>query len=356
MAPPSNLGKRVKGTQVCRPFIYGTTAIPFGPENPKPPGVPDDHTHSWQVFVKGLDDTDVTYWLRRIQFKLHESIPNHVRMIDAEPGKPFVVNETGWGEFEITLKLYYATESGEKPQTLYHHLRLHPYGRTEEEKEEMRTGNGEVRAWIYEDQLFSEPYETFYEILTSGAHPKGHPGGAAAAGASAGAAGAGKAGRRRRRGQGQGQGPAPAARQERPRRLGAHRHRARARQARPRVQPRHGAARDQEAQGRPGRRPEALQQGEEKPSDDCIPQSAMSSVRLEKRKASSGTRRKTQGQMGVEILPLPRRPPQGRTSKHTLSYPTSAASSSSFSGRAFAMTCIQPFRPVVYRASYASSI
>ncbi|RBQ71339.1 hypothetical protein VDGD_06581 [Verticillium dahliae] len=191
MAPPSNLGKRVKGTQVCRPFIYGTTAIPFGPQNPKPPGVPDDHTHSWQVFVKGLDDTDITYWLRRIQFKLHESIPNHVRMIDAEPGKPFVVNETGWGEFEITLKLYYATESGEKPQTLYHHLRLHPYGRTEEEKEEMRTGNGEVRAWIYEDQLFSEPYETFYEILTSGAHPKGHPGGAAAAGAGA---GAGKAG------------------------------------------------------------------------------------------------------------------------------------------------------------------
>ncbi|KAM0334347.1 hypothetical protein ACHAQA_001372 [Verticillium albo-atrum] len=178
MAPPSNLGKRVKGTQVCRPFVYGTTAIPFGPQNPKPPGVPDDHTHSWQVFVKGLDDTDVTYWLRRIQFKLHESIPNHVRMIDGELGKPFVVNETGWGEFEITLKLYYAAESGEKPQTLYHHLRLHPYGRTEEEKEEMRTaGTGEVRAWVYEDQLFSEPYETFYEILTSGAHPKGHPAG-----------------------------------------------------------------------------------------------------------------------------------------------------------------------------------
>ncbi|PNH67561.1 hypothetical protein VD0002_g2172, partial [Verticillium dahliae] len=115
-------------------------------------------------------------------------------VIDAEPGKPFVVNETGWGEFEITLKLYYATESGEKPQTLYHHLRLHPYGRTEEEKEEMRTGNGEVRAWIYEDQLFSEPYETFYEILTSGAHPKGHPGGAAAGAGKAGGGGGGGGG------------------------------------------------------------------------------------------------------------------------------------------------------------------
>jgi YEATS domain-containing protein 4 len=78
--------------------------------------------------------------------------------------------------------LYYVTESGEKPQTLYHHLRLHPYGRTEAEKEAMRNGTGEVRAWVYEEQLFNEPYESFYEILTSGAHPKGHPGGAAAAG------------------------------------------------------------------------------------------------------------------------------------------------------------------------------
>jgi YEATS domain-containing protein 4 len=79
-----------------------------------------------------------------------------------------VINETGWGEFEITMKLYYVAESGEKPQTLYHHLRLHPYGRTEEEKETMRTG-GEVIAWVYEEQLFNEPYEHFYDILTSGA-------------------------------------------------------------------------------------------------------------------------------------------------------------------------------------------
>ncbi|KKF96868.1 hypothetical protein CFO_g790 [Ceratocystis platani] len=182
MAPQTQLGKRMKGVQMHRPFIYGTTAKPFDDKhNPKPPGVPDDHTHSWQVFIKGIDDTDITYWLRRVQFKLHESIPNHVRMVEGEPGKPFVVHETGWGEFEITLKLYYVAESGEKPQTLYHHLRLHPYGRTEEEKEAMRVPNGEVKAWIYEEQLFNEPYESFYDHITQGAHPKGFAGGAAAA-------------------------------------------------------------------------------------------------------------------------------------------------------------------------------
>lgn len=94
-------------------------------------------------------------------------------MVEGEPGRPFVVSETGWGEFDITIKLYYVNESGEKPQTLYHYLRLHPYGRTEEEKQAMLTQNGEVRAWSYEEQLFNEPYEAFYHLLTAGAVPRG---------------------------------------------------------------------------------------------------------------------------------------------------------------------------------------
>lgn len=94
-------------------------------------------------------------------------------MVEGDPGKPFSVSETGWGEFDITIKLYYVNDSGEKPQTLYHYLRLHPFGRSEEEKQAMITANGEVRSWSYEEQLFNEPYETFYQILTSGAAPKG---------------------------------------------------------------------------------------------------------------------------------------------------------------------------------------
>jgi YEATS domain-containing protein 4 len=186
MAPTHQLGKRVKLTQVRRPFIVGSTALPFSETNPRPAGVPDNHTHSWQVFVKGLEDTDVTYWLRRVQFKLHESIPNYVRMVDGEPGRPFVVNETGWGEFDIAIKLYYVNESGEKPQTLYHYLRLHPYGRTEEEKQAMIMENGEIRSWSYEEQLFNEPFDYFYRLLTSGAVPRGWKGAASTPGGGAG--------------------------------------------------------------------------------------------------------------------------------------------------------------------------
>lgn len=80
MAPQNNLGPRMKREQVYRPFEYGNIARPFDPvTNPKPDGIPTDHTHSWQVFIRGPDDIDITYWLRRVQFKLHESIPNNVR-------------------------------------------------------------------------------------------------------------------------------------------------------------------------------------------------------------------------------------------------------------------------------------
>lgn len=56
----------------------------------------------------------------------------------------------------------------------------------------MRGGTGEVRSWTYEEQVFNEPFESFYEVLTTGAHPKNHPGGLAAA--LAGAGGKGKGG------------------------------------------------------------------------------------------------------------------------------------------------------------------
>lgn len=81
------------------------------------------------------------------------------------PGTPYQVHETGWGEFEIQIKLYYVPESNEKPQTLYHFLRLHSYG-SDSDKAQM-AASGRVISWVYEEQLFNEPYEQFYEVLTN---------------------------------------------------------------------------------------------------------------------------------------------------------------------------------------------
>lgn len=78
---------------------------------------------------------------------------------------PFEVTETGWGEFEIQIKLYFVTESMEKPQTLWHSLKLHPYGPDAEARKERREV---VVSQNYEEIVFNEPVEHFHDLLTGG--------------------------------------------------------------------------------------------------------------------------------------------------------------------------------------------
>ncbi|KAJ5168999.1 Protein AF-9 [Penicillium canariense] len=150
--PSATGNKRVKGVSVFRPFIFGSEAQPFDPEK-RPANAPPDHTHQWRIFVKGVNDEDISYWLKKVQFKLHETYAQAVRTIETPP---FEVVETGWGEFEIQIKLYFLPESGEKPQTLWHSLKLHPYGPDAEGMKERREV---VVSQNYEEVIFNEPVE-----------------------------------------------------------------------------------------------------------------------------------------------------------------------------------------------------
>ena len=95
---------------------------------------------------------------------------NSVRMIESPP---FEVEETGWGEFEIAIKFYFAPESTEKPQQIWHGLKLHPYqGDVEQQKRDRTT----IYSVCYEEVLFNEPVEHFYDMLTGGVPVKGKAG------------------------------------------------------------------------------------------------------------------------------------------------------------------------------------
>ena len=173
---------RVKGVSIYRPFgsspappssqnapanhhhklVLGYIAKPIDPSNP-PPGINAEHTHQWSVYVRGVDGADLSYWLKKVQFKLHETYTNSLRTIETPP---FEVTETGWGEFEVQIKLYFVPEANEKAQTLWHALKLHPYGPDAEGIRERREA---VISQSYEEIVFNEPAEPFYEILTSGA-------------------------------------------------------------------------------------------------------------------------------------------------------------------------------------------
>lgn len=81
---------------------------------------------------------------------------------------------SSWGEFEITIRIMFVQESGEKSITFYHHLKLHPWtapgsGEPEIPPLDVAAKMGPVHSWQYDEIVFHEPYQAFLNILT--AHP-----------------------------------------------------------------------------------------------------------------------------------------------------------------------------------------
>ena len=84
-----------------------------------------DQEHDYHKMVGNRDD--ISHFIKRVQFKLHDTYPQPTRNVDKFP---FHVTETGWGEFEIQIKIFFVPEANEKPLTLFHHLKLHPWLQT----------------------------------------------------------------------------------------------------------------------------------------------------------------------------------------------------------------------------------
>ncbi|WFC97517.1 NuA4 histone H4 acetyltransferase complex and the SWR1 complex subunit [Malassezia yamatoensis] len=223
------MAKRMRGLVISRPILIGSTATPLTPAERLT--APPDHTHRWTVAVRSAateplatfqaDDPDqdanqaigtrlrdaevdlhkavggkddLSYFIKRVQFRLHDTYTQPTRTDQDVDRNPFSVTETGWGEFEIQIKIFFVPEAGEKPLTTVHHLKLHPWpsapvGNTvapaaassEAPKPTNPAQENEaglkvtaplppaVHSWQYDEIVFPEPLETFYEILI--AHP-----------------------------------------------------------------------------------------------------------------------------------------------------------------------------------------
>ncbi|CAI4036001.1 hypothetical protein SMKI_14G2130 [Saccharomyces mikatae IFO 1815] len=168
MAP--TVSKRIKTLSVSRPIIYGNTAKKMG--SVKPPNAPAEHTHLWTIFVRGPQNEDISYFIKKVVYKLHDTYPNPVRSIEAPP---FELTETGWGEFDINIKIYFVEEANEKVLNFYHRLRLHPYinplsNSTNGNEQDTTNHNGkdaEVSSVYFDEIVFNEPNEDFFRILMS---------------------------------------------------------------------------------------------------------------------------------------------------------------------------------------------
>jgi len=158
----SGSSRRIKFVSISLPIMYGNHAYKLTPEMRKPT-TPLDHTHEWTVFFKPvLGDIDLTPLIKKVTFKLHETYENPVRTVEHPP---YQVTETGWGEFEIIIKLHFhpGVDLGinEKNFQIFHALKLHPYNPQQPPRE-----NGEVHSILYDELVFNEPTEKVFEILT----------------------------------------------------------------------------------------------------------------------------------------------------------------------------------------------
>lgn len=106
----------MEGNKIFLPFIYGSTAKQL--DHP----TAQEHTHKWKIHVRGISNSDLSPFIRKVTFKLHESFNNPLRTIDSFP---FEIQETGWGEFEIQIRIYFH-EPHDKSLSFSHFLRLYP--------------------------------------------------------------------------------------------------------------------------------------------------------------------------------------------------------------------------------------
>ena len=80
----------LQGLSIFRPIIYGNTATVLT-DKEREDLVSPDHTHRWTVAVRSaasLPDSDevggaddLSYFIKRVTFKLHETYPNPSRSV-----------------------------------------------------------------------------------------------------------------------------------------------------------------------------------------------------------------------------------------------------------------------------------
>ncbi|RWS28259.1 YEATS domain-containing protein 4-like protein [Leptotrombidium deliense] len=145
---------RVKGVTIVKGIVYGNVARYFGKKRED-----DGHTHQWTVYIKPFNNEDMSLYVKKVHFKLHESYTNQNRIVSKPP---FEVTETGWGEFEITIKLYFMDQN-EKPVTIYHVLKLFetdPISKAINIKKN-------IVSEFYDEIIFQEPSPILLQLLSN---------------------------------------------------------------------------------------------------------------------------------------------------------------------------------------------
>ena len=147
-------GGRMRGVCIVKPIVFGNSSRRFDKKREE-----DGHTHSWTVYVKPYNNEDMSVYVKKIQFKLHDSYATPVRMVTKPP---YEVTESGWGEFEVVIKIFFH-DANERPVTIYHPLKLFQTDSTVN----IVLGKKNIVSESYDEMIFQDPSVMMHSLLTS---------------------------------------------------------------------------------------------------------------------------------------------------------------------------------------------
>ena len=116
--------KRLKHTVISKGIVVGSISYPqsTGSGPAAAAAAPEGYRmHTWALYVRGVDHEDLSHIVRAVEIDLDPTFFQPHRVI-AAPG-PFVLVESGWGEFVATVTLRFVDDL-EKPLSLFHSIRL----------------------------------------------------------------------------------------------------------------------------------------------------------------------------------------------------------------------------------------
>lgn len=112
----------------------------------------EGYTHDWEVFLRGVDNSDVHQYIEKVVFILHDTFPKPKRVIK-EP--PYVVRESGYAGFVIPINVYWKKKDEPKKFQILYDLHLQQSGPA-------------INKVIRYDELFPNPPDEFRRKLLKG--------------------------------------------------------------------------------------------------------------------------------------------------------------------------------------------
>ncbi|XP_038970710.1 transcription initiation factor TFIID subunit 14b-like isoform X2 [Phoenix dactylifera] len=140
--------RRLKDVEIGFPIVYGAISFWLGKK------ASEYNSHKWTVYVRSATNEDLSVIVKSAVFQLHPSFNNPTRVVESAP---FELSESGWGEFEIAITLFFHSDVCDKQLNLYHQLKLYP-----EDDNGPQSTKRPVVVETYDEIVLSEPTEAFF--------------------------------------------------------------------------------------------------------------------------------------------------------------------------------------------------